>query len=579
MSEEKVPTLLQNDTGTDQPDPLTTSTPMSATEPVEEPPAETEEEEYRLSWSENLGFFALHHRRLLFWLILSLAAVLRLGRLGARSVWYDESFSLTLANRDLPTLLTGTAYQHHPPLGYLLLDGWLRLFGDSVYAGRLLSVLFGVGFVAVVYGLARDMFGSRTALLAMLFGALAPFQIAYSQEVRHYSLEALLGGWLVWSFYNGWRRNTPLAWLQFTLAGILALYNLYYSILGLAALDFFFVGYLLYNRRVNGHWQLNRFKGWFFANLAMAAAFAPWSLVLLNEAKQVSKSYWIPVPNPLEIFRLTNVYLLNATNLTTGPLLTLAALILGPLITLFLFNALRFRLRRGEKGQKRRSFEISLLLTYWFVPALLALGLSYLVAPLYLERSLIGFAAPCYILLARVIQTARRPALWFGLIIPALVVLLGSLGTYYFSEEYTTHYENEQAVAHIRAAYQPGDITIHTNKLSYQPFQYLKAAGPQYLAPEEPNNIHNDTTPESLKALGMAFTPVPDIIGQIQAGGRIWFVVDAPQPGQTFDYLTGLQQQITASHYKQTRSWDFWNGQVLLFEKNSALGPVESSLN
>ena len=434
MAEEQTPSESEKETN---PTGLAVESPVPDADAAED----QQETEYHLSWSERLGLLALRRRRILFWLILGLTAILRLGRLGERSVWYDESFSLTLATKDLPTLLTGTANQHHPPLGYLLLDGWLRLVGNSTYSGRLLAALFGIAFVATVYGLAKEMFGSRTALLAMSFAAVSPFQILYSQEVRHYSLEALLGTGLVWSFYRAWRRNTGRAWAIFGGLIALSIYNLYYSLLGVAALDFFFLGLLIYERRQSGRWQWRRWTGWLVANVIAALSYTPWSLVLLNEAGQVKKSYWIQTPNPLEVFRLTNILLLNATNLTVGPLLTLAGLLLGPIITLFLLNALRFRLRRGELGLQRRSFEIALLLTYWWLPVGLALLISYVFAPIYLERSLIGFAAPVYILLGRAIQTARRPALWLLLLVPMIIVLLGSLYSYYFSREYTTHYE------------------------------------------------------------------------------------------------------------------------------------------
>ena len=529
--------------------------------------ADEDETEYELSWSERLGGLALRRRRLFFWLTLGLATVLRLGRLGERSVWYDESFSLTLASKDLPTLLTGTANQHHPPLGYLVLDVWLRVFGNSPYVGRLLAAGFGIAFVAVVYGLAKEMFGSRTALVAMGFAAVSPFQILYSQEVRHYSLEALLGTGLVWSFYRAWRRNTSRAWAIFGLLIILAIYNLYYSLLGVAALDFFCLGLLVDERRRSGSWPTRRLTGWLAANVAAGLAYAPWSLVLLNEAGQVKKAYWIETPNPLEVFRLTNVLLLNATNLTVGPLLTLAGLLLGPIITIFLLNALRFRLRRGELGLQRRSFEIALLLAYWWLPVGLALVISYVFAPIYLERSLIGFAAPVYILLGRAIQTARRPALWLLLLGPTIIVLLGSLYSYYFSREYTTHYENEQAVAHIGAAYQRGDLTLHSNKLSYQPFDYLHAPGPQFLAPEEPNNLHDDTTPDSLKAVGMAFTPVSQVLDTAPANGRIWFVRTDPQPGQHAAYLDDMEQQLAARQYRVLERWEYWGGVLILYGK------------
>ena len=126
---------------------------------------------------------------------------------------------------------------------------------------------------------------------------------------------------------------------------------------------------------------------------------------------------------------------------------------------------------------------------------------------------------------------------------------------------------NEQAVAHIEAAYQRGDLTLHSNKLSYQPFDYLHAPGPQFLAPEEPNNIHDDTTTDSLKAVGMAFTPVSQILDRTPATGRIWFVRTDPQPGQHTEYLDSMEQQIVERQYHPLERWEYQGGVLVLYGK------------
>ena len=58
-------------------------------------------------------------------LILLAGAALRLYRLGADSLWYDETVSTYLAGSRLPDLLRHTAGDIHPPGYYLLLRGWL----------------------------------------------------------------------------------------------------------------------------------------------------------------------------------------------------------------------------------------------------------------------------------------------------------------------------------------------------------------------------------------------------------------------------------------------------------------------
>ena len=96
-----------------------------------------------------------------FTLILLLGLVLRLIAITTRPMWYDEAFSVLFSStgpRGMiygtlgSDLTTGSAEEH--PLGYyVLLWGWMKLFGGSVLAVRSLSVLFGVGIVENIYGI------------------------------------------------------------------------------------------------------------------------------------------------------------------------------------------------------------------------------------------------------------------------------------------------------------------------------------------------------------------------------------------------------------------------------------------
>ena len=72
-----------------------------------------------------------------------LAFALRVYRLPAQSLWYDEGVSWYLTRMSWPALTVWTANDIQPPLYYYLLWLWVRLAGSSEYALRFLSVFFG----------------------------------------------------------------------------------------------------------------------------------------------------------------------------------------------------------------------------------------------------------------------------------------------------------------------------------------------------------------------------------------------------------------------------------------------------
>ncbi len=74
------------------------------------------------------------------------AAGARLTGLDAKPLWLDETLSWRLQSLPLGLLLerTGSAATVHPPLYFVILHVWTPCFGDSHFALRLPSALFGV---------------------------------------------------------------------------------------------------------------------------------------------------------------------------------------------------------------------------------------------------------------------------------------------------------------------------------------------------------------------------------------------------------------------------------------------------
>lgn len=151
-------------------------------------------------------------------LILILSLGLRLISLN-QSLWLDEAIG-AIAVHDYSYLGIITNFikgDTHPPLYYLTLKAWTDIFGYSEIAMRMLSVVFSVATVWMVYLIAlkiqkqelriKNYVGklSPFPILAMLLFATAPLHIYYSQEVRMYAMNTFLVS-LVVLFYlkNDW---------------------------------------------------------------------------------------------------------------------------------------------------------------------------------------------------------------------------------------------------------------------------------------------------------------------------------------------------------------------------------------
>lgn len=168
--------------------------------------------------------------------IVALAAVLRFAAIGEQSFWFDEYFSVVIANGGLGELIDAVREtEKTPPLYYVLALAWERAFGDGEAAMRSLSALFGVATVPVVFEAARRLVGARSGLIAAALVATSPLLVWYSQEARAYALLVLLAALALLCFVRALDEPQGRRWLWgWALASGLALLTHYAAIAAIA---------------------------------------------------------------------------------------------------------------------------------------------------------------------------------------------------------------------------------------------------------------------------------------------------------------------------------------------------------
>lgn len=145
--------------------------------------------------------------RTLLWMVIALAAVLRLVHLGHQSLWVDEMMTLTVATPK-PGYPLWQLLRHniHGPL-HTFVVAMFRLVSENDAWLRLPSALAGIASVPLLFAWMRPRLGGRAALWGALLLAVNPLHIHYSQELRNYAfavffvllgsvqLDRLLAGW------------------------------------------------------------------------------------------------------------------------------------------------------------------------------------------------------------------------------------------------------------------------------------------------------------------------------------------------------------------------------------------------
>jgi mannosyltransferase len=161
-----------------------------------------------------------------------LAAALRLSTLDLQSFWYDEAFTPVhvLHPSFWATLHSVVHTENTPPLWYVLIWAWSRLFGLGEVALRFPSALAGVASVPVAWGIGQELAGRRAALATAALVAVNPLFVWYSQEARAYALFVLCVALAMLCFLRAEREPTGRRLAAFAVSGSLALLTHYFAV-------------------------------------------------------------------------------------------------------------------------------------------------------------------------------------------------------------------------------------------------------------------------------------------------------------------------------------------------------------
>jgi len=419
-------------------------------------------------------------RRILLGATLLVGTALRLFRLGADSLWYDETVSTYLAGSPLAELIRHTAGDIHPPGYYLLLRGWLLLTGYGSgkadpsgngleFAAAFFSLFFGVLLIALVYALARRFAGPAVALVAAGLVALSPFNIWYSQEVRMYTLGAgagvivlvALAGAMGQGTASGRPQASKVPWVTYAFAAAGGMYTLYYFAFLLIPLNLWALAALVRQRRP--------VRPLIMANVLAALLYAPWIPIAWRQATQPPVPPWRSAPD------LWAALAEGWTALSFGqsmPAWAWPALVLT--MALYVFGVLSVaqgKAARDHAGVSGASAAGGLVLAV-AGPFLLILLVSA-VTPLYHVRYLFTYSPAFYVVLAaglvglaRLWQRAVRKttmARGTAVVWAAGLVWVAAAGVtlhaFWFDPIYRAD-DHRAAVRELSSRWRPGDVLL-----------------------------------------------------------------------------------------------------------------------
>lgn len=384
----------------------------------------------------------------------------------------DEAFSLMITNTNFIDTIHLTASDVHPPLYYLILKIFLKIFAfesiDRIIISKLFSTIPTLLLLIVNYTKVRKEFGwLACGLFALCFTSMPNFMY-YTLTIRMYPFAMFFVTMVFLIAYDLTKSNDLKNWILITIFTIASFYTHYYAVIACSIIYAILLVYFILNNR-------NQIKYLIVSFVVSILAYIPWIYVIFSQINKYQGDYWI---RPLYLQQLIETYWYVFSSYTTS------SAVIGILLTITVFILVLSYVK--DKNKEKKIHYAIIALSVIILTIISGLLVSVLVMPLFNQRYVfpvlgifwLGFS----ILLAESYDNKKIFAL-------CLVILLCASGinTIYFINSEDIGSRNMDVLENV--TFEDGDVIIHDNlhtQLTYERWYYPQCDNYNY------NNANTD---------------------------------------------------------------------------------------
>jgi mannosyltransferase len=545
------------------------------------------------------------------WLLILITLIgggVRVLLLDSKGMWLDETFSVWLANHSVLDMLQWIVrIDQHPPLYYLLLHAWIALKGDTPYAVRLLSVLFGAGTIPIIYLIGKRISGVVMGLAAAVLLALSPFHLYFAQETRMYTLltfnaavaiyalvrlltdsrsirpiggqfrEYLVAwrtsgpiepdtkeeigykvepprtGWRAWFYRHCWSPiqtiETDLAWVVFIVFSAATMLTHNTAVLFPLATNIFVLGLMLFQREKRSGTQPSlqtpSFGNWVKAQIGIFILWSPWTFAFIKQAGGVDQRFWIPAPTWDAVIQTLKSFLNASAPLPVNQ----ARMIWGLYILMLCLGVVHFR----------KKFSQFLFLAALFAIPFLGELIVSIRRPIFYDRTLIWTTIPLFLILA-----AGAVQFRFSFLIMLVVGIFGTINLF-SATDYFRFYQKEDwstPAGYVANFAEKDDLVLFNSNFVEISFNYyFETYEDLYRIQVEKQGVPLDLFDSGILEPEMTVDDIPGLISLLRGHNRVWLVYSH----NSYTDPMGLIPDTLAAKMKLIRVRDFYGGQVQLY--------------
>lgn len=428
------------------------------------------------------------------------------------NIWFDESYSVAIANHSFSEIWNIGGNDVHPVFYYIMLKVISLIFGNNILIYRLFSIVPVV--IMAILGIThiRKDYGNKSGIIFSFLTLFLPIITVYASQIRMYTWVMLFV--TITAIYANRiykKDNSKKNWIIFSLFSLLSAYTHYYGVMAAGIINIALFIYLIKVRKT----RKSDLKIFVIQALLEVLLYVPWLFYFVKQIKSVGGGFWISLEFPNTLFDVLGIqYMGSHSN------------IFGFCFAICLYIYLAFLIYKCKKENKNIKDAIMALIIYSSV-ILIALLIS-LKSPILYPRYLMAITGILIFFIANIMSKEKEKYITIEICIIIFVVSLLS-NIEFIKNNYDK--SNMTQIEYLKENIKKDDIIVYSNIGNGCMFAVNFTDNKQYFYNAEHWNIN-----EAYKAYGPQMEVVEDLDFLKTYEGRIW-IIDSSDKGFYNNYI------------------------------------------